>query len=139
VWRKDLDPAVKTRLYTFLMSYGHVGTEEEMKAAREILANLVWSPFHPSSDAQLLTTRKLEANKDLLKVRGDAKLSEEEKAKQVAALTTQLTKLDEQEKKAAADGFHARVAAFLEAEKAGRQDELKKMIAEFAASAAHTN
>ena len=139
VWRKDLEPAVKTRLYTFLMSYGHVGTDEEIKAVREILANLVWSPFHPSSDAQLLTTRKLEANKDLVKVRGDAKLSEEEKGKQVAALTAQLGKLDEQEKKAAADGFHVRVAAFLEAEKAGRQDELKKMIAEFAASAAHTN
>jgi phosphonate transport system substrate-binding protein len=139
VWRKDLDPAVKTRLYTFLMSYGHVGTEEEIKAAREVLANLVWSPFHPSSDNQLLSIRKLEANKDLLKVRGDAKLSEEEKAKQVAALIAQLAKLDELEKKAAADGFQTRVAAFLEAEKAGRQDELKKMIAEFATTSAHTN
>ena len=72
-------------------------------------------------------------------VRGDAKLSEEEKAKQVAALTAQLAKLDELEKKAAADGFQPRVAAFLEAEKAGQQDELKKMIAEFAATSAHTN
>jgi phosphonate transport system substrate-binding protein len=139
VWRKDLDPAVKTKLYTFLLSYGHVGTEEEIKAAREILANLVWSPFHPSSDDQLLTTRKLEANKDLLKARGDTKLSEEDRTKQVAALTAMLAKLDEQEKKATTDGFEARVAAFLEAEKAGRQDDLRKMIAEFAATAAHAN
>ena len=49
---------------------------------------------------------------------------------QVAALTAQLTKLDQQEREAAADAFQARVAAFLEAEKAGRQDELKKMIGE---------
>ena len=43
--------------------------------------NLVWSPFHPSSDGQLLPTRKLEANKDLHKVQGDAKLSEEREGK----------------------------------------------------------
>jgi phosphonate transport system substrate-binding protein len=139
VWRKDLDPAVKAKLYTFLLNYGHVGTDDEIKTAREILANLVWSPFHPSSDNQLLPTRKLEANKDLMKVRGDAKLSDEEKAKQAAAIAAQLARLDDLEKKAAADGFQARVAAFLEAEKAGRQDELKKMIAEFAATSAHTN
>jgi phosphonate transport system substrate-binding protein len=139
VWRKDLDPAVKTKLYTFLLSYGHVGTDDEIKAAREILANLVWSPFHPSSDNQLLPTRKLEANRDLTRVRGDAKLSEEEKAKQAAAITAQLAKLDDLEKKAANDAFQARVTAFMEAEKAGRQDELKKMIAEFAAMSAHTN
>jgi phosphonate transport system substrate-binding protein len=139
VWRKDLDPAVKTRLYTFLLSYGHVGSDDEIKTARGILADLVWSPFHPSSDSQLLPTRKLEANKDLMKVRGDTKLSDEEKAKQAAAIAAQLARLDDLEKKAATDGFQARVAAFLEAEKAGRQDELKKMIAEFAAMSAHTN
>ena len=35
VWRKDLDPAVKTKLYTFLLNYGHVGTDDEIKAARD--------------------------------------------------------------------------------------------------------
>jgi phosphonate transport system substrate-binding protein len=139
VWRKDLDSAVKTKLYTFLLSYGHVGTDAEIKSARDILANFVWSPFHPSSDYQLLPTRKLEANKDLMKVRGDAKLSDEEKAKQVTAITAQLAKLDEIEKRAAGDDFQARVNAFMEAEKAGKQDELRKMIAEFAATSAHTN
>jgi phosphonate transport system substrate-binding protein len=139
VWRKDLDPAVKTKLYTFLLSYGHIGSDDEIKTAREILANLVWSPFHPSSDNQLLPIRKLEANKELLKVRGDAKLSDEDKEKQAAAIAAQLAKLDDLEKKAAADDFQGRVAAFIEAEKAGRQDELKKMIAEFAATSAHTN
>jgi phosphonate ABC transporter binding protein len=28
VWRKDLDPAVKTKLYTFLLSYGRIGIYE---------------------------------------------------------------------------------------------------------------
>src|SRR5262249_20903533 len=67
VWRRDLDPAVKTKLYTFLMSYGRIGSSDEIKAAREILANLIWSPFHPSSDNQLLAIRKLEANRDLIR------------------------------------------------------------------------
>src|SRR5215468_9325574 len=133
MWRKDLDPAVKGKLYTALMSYGHIGTDAEIKAARDILANLIWSPFHPSSDDQLLSTRKLEANKDLLKVKGDAKLTDDQKAKEITVIQSQLAKLDELEKKADANPFRSRVAAFVEAEKAGRQDDMKRMIAEFAA------
>jgi phosphonate transport system substrate-binding protein len=139
MWRKDLDPAVKGKLYTSLMSYGHIGSDAEIKAARDILANLIWSPFHPSSDDQLLPTRKLEANKDLLKVESDAKLSNDQKAKAIAVIEAQLAKLDEMEKKAAANSFRGRVAAFIEAEKAERQEDMKRMIAEFAATYARTN
>src|SRR5262245_58701741 len=46
---------------------------------------------------------------------------------------------EEMQKKAGTDEFHRRAAAFLEADKAGRQDELKKMIAEFAAVTATTH
>src|SRR5215469_8809950 len=52
VWRKDLDPAIKTKLYTFLLSYGRIGSDDEIAAAKAILANLVWSTFQPSSDHQ---------------------------------------------------------------------------------------
>ena len=121
------------------MSYGHVGTEAEIKAARDILANLIWSPFHPSSDDQLLSTRKLEANKDLLKVNGDTKLSDDQKAKKITVIQAQLAKLDELEQKADTNPFRSRVAAFIEAEKVGRQDDMKRMIAEFAASYARTH
>ena len=86
VWRKDLDPAVKTKLYTFLMSYGRIGSADEIKTARQILSDLVWSPFHPSSDNQLLPIRVLEANKSLMKAQSDDKLSADEKEKQVAAI-----------------------------------------------------
>lgn len=139
MWRKDLDPIIKARLYTALMSYGHIGTDTEIKAAREILTNLIWAPFHPSSDSQLLSTRKLEANRDLLKVKSDAKLSDEQKAKETAAIQAQLAKLDDLEKKAESDPLRNRIAAFVEAEKAGRQDDMKRMIADFAASYARTN
>jgi phosphonate transport system substrate-binding protein len=139
VWRKDLDPAVKTKLYTFIMSYGRIGTPDEIKAARAILANLIWSPFNPSSDDQLLPIRKLELTKEKLKVEADSKLSDEEKAKQVANLAAQLADLDERTKKAESNDFRQRVAAFIAADKAGNQDELKRMITEFAANFANTN
>ena len=139
VWRKDLDPAVKTKLYTFLMSYGRIGSADEIAAAKAILADLVWSTFQPSSDNQLIPIRVLEANKTLMRVQGDDKLSADEKSSQVGAIRAEVAKLEEMQKKAETDEFHRRAAAFLEADKAGRQDELKKMIAEFAAGAANTH
>jgi phosphonate transport system substrate-binding protein len=81
----------------------------------------------------------LEANKSLMKAQSDEKLSADEKAKQVAAIRADIAKLEEMQKKADGDAFQQRVAAFLEADKAGNQDELKKMIAEFAAGIATTH
>jgi phosphonate transport system substrate-binding protein len=138
VWRKDLDPAVKTKLYTFLLSYGRLGTPDEISAARAILADLVWSPFNPSSDAQLLPTRKLEATKNLARVQNDDKLSAEEKAKEIAGIRAELGKLEAAEKAAVDDSFHKQVAAFIAADKAGDKEAIKTMIAQFAASLAHT-
>ena len=86
VWRKDLDPAIKAKLYTFLLGYGRIGSPEEIKAAREMIAGMIWSPLRPSSDDQLLPMRKLEASRDLLRVQSDAKLSDEEKKKQSAEI-----------------------------------------------------
>jgi phosphonate transport system substrate-binding protein len=139
VWREDLDPAVKTKLYTFLLSYGRIGSDAENKAAKAILADLVWSTFQPSSDNQLIPIRVLEANKSLMKIQGDDKLSADEKASQIAAIRADIAKLEEMQKKAESGEFHRQAAAFLEADKAGRQDELKKMIAEFVANAAATH
>lgn len=137
-WRKDLDPAVKTKLYTFLMSYGRVGTAEEIKTAREVLANLVWSPMNPSNDNQLLPIRILEANKAAMKIKGDDKISADEKAAKLAALEADLTKLQAATAKAETAPFKAQLAAFVAADKAGDQAKLKKMIAEFAAAAVNT-
>ncbi|HKA79252.1 MAG TPA: phosphonate ABC transporter substrate-binding protein [Xanthobacteraceae bacterium] len=139
VWRKDLDPALKAKVYTFLMSYGRIGTEDETKIAKGILADLIWSPFRPSSDNQLIPIRVLEANKNLMKVQGDDKLSADEKSKQVAAIRAEIAKLEEMQKKAESDQFQKRVAAFVETDKTGNQDDLKKMIAEFAAGTATTH
>ena len=74
-----------------------------------------------------------------MKVEADAKLSDDEKAKSVKEFEAKLTDVEAMTKKAEADGFRARVTAFIDADKAGNQDELKKMIAEFAANFASTN
>ena len=139
VWRKDLDPTVKTKLYTFLMSYGRIGSADEIKTAKQVLADLIWSPFHPSSDNQLLPIRLLEANKALAKIQSDEKLSADEKTSQTAAIRADIAKIEAAQKKADNDNSKQRVEAFLAADKAGNQDELKKMIAEFAASTASTH
>ena len=139
VWRKDLDPAVKTKLYTFLMSYGRIGTADEITTAKQVLADLIWAPFHPSSDNQLLPIRLLEANKTLAKIQSDEKLSADEKASQTATIRGEIAKIEEAQKKADAGTFKQRIEAFLAADKTGNQDELKKLIAEFAAGTASTH
>jgi phosphonate transport system substrate-binding protein len=138
MWRKDLDPALKTKIYSFLMSYGRIGTPEELEGAKQILANLIWSPFHPSSDAQLLPIRILEANKAVMKIQGDEKLSTEEKTSQIAALQAEIKKYSEEAEKAEVSPFQKRLAHFIEVDKAGDQAALKTLIAEFAAAAVAT-
>jgi phosphonate transport system substrate-binding protein len=130
---------VKSKLYTFLMSYGRIGSPDEIKAAKDVLGALLWAPFHPSSDHQLLPIRILEANKNLMKAQADDKLSADEKSKQIAAIRADIAKLEEAQKKAETDPFLKRAAAFVEADKRGDQEALKKMIAEFAAGSTSTN
>lgn len=139
IWRKDLDPAIKTKLYTFLMSYGRFGSDDEIKRDREVLTNLVWSPFHPSSDRQLIAVRKLEANKDLMKVQADDKLTAAEKQEKVAKLKAEIAKIEQMEKQLETDPYQKRVADFIKAEAAGDNATMKKMIADFAAGFAGTN
>ena len=139
VWRKDLDPRIKAKLCTFLLSYGRFGSETDIKAARQVLANLIWSPFTPSSDRQLIPIRKLEASKALMKVQADDKLSDTEKTAQVAAIRADLAKIEQMEKQGETDPYQKRIAAFLAAEQAGDKDAMRKMIAEFAAGFANTH
>ena len=139
IWRKDLDSAIKAKLYTFLLSYGRIGSEENLKGELEILANLLWSPFHPSSDRQLIAIRKLEANKDLMKVQADDKLTADEKQEKVGKLNAELARIEQMEKQAESDPYQKRVAAFVAAEKSGDKAAIKKMIGEFAAGFLGTN
>ena len=119
--------------------FAKIDADSDIKTAKGVLADLIWSPFRPSSDSQLIPIRVLEANKNLMKAQADEKLSADEKARQVAAIRAEIEKLEEMQKKAESDRFQKRAAAFVEADKAGNQDELNKMIAEFAAGSSSTH
>lgn len=137
VWRKDLAADIKTRLYTWHLSYGRIGTPEEIAAARKVLAGMLRAPFNPTNDNQLLPIRILEANKSIMKIKADNTMAVDEKASKLAALEADIKKYQEQSEKAENSPFKKQVALFLDADKAGNQAELKKMIGEFAANAAN--
>ncbi|MBA4174426.1 MAG: phosphonate ABC transporter substrate-binding protein, partial [Hyphomicrobium sp.] len=101
VWRKDLAAETKAKIYSFLMSYGRAGTEDEIKGQREVLAALGWAPFRPSSNDQLIPIRQLEASRKLLKIEGDDKIAADDKKKQVEAVKAELAKLEDVAKTAA--------------------------------------
>ncbi|WP_395674310.1 phosphate/phosphite/phosphonate ABC transporter substrate-binding protein [Phenylobacterium sp.] len=68
VWRKDLDPAVKTKVAQFLFSYG-VGDAPEAVRQRAVLAGLQTLPFKAADDRHLLPVREMEATAALLEAR----------------------------------------------------------------------
>ena len=139
VWRKDLDAGIKTKLYTFLLGYGRLGSNEDVNSAKQVLANLLWSPFNPSSNRQLIPIHKLEANRDLMKVQADDKLSDAEKAERTAKIKAEIARIAEMEKQAESDPYNKRVADFIAADKAHDIEAVKRMIAQFAADFANTH
>ncbi|MDQ0302857.1 phosphonate ABC transporter substrate-binding protein [Ancylobacter polymorphus] len=101
IWRKDLPNDLKAKIYYFFMSYGRLGTDEEVAHAREVLAKTSdgWGPFLASSDAQLLPVRQLELFKAKVKLQNDDKLSADEKAKKISEIDAKLAALVEEQKK----------------------------------------
>ncbi|MCW2308545.1 phosphonate ABC transporter substrate-binding protein [Rhodobium gokarnense] len=95
VWRKDLDEPVKDKVYKFIMSYGRIGTPEEVAKARKVLAGLEWAPFKPSSDAQLYPIRVLAVSKDMAKIENDDKLSADEKKAKLTELAAEKKKWED--------------------------------------------
>ena len=90
VWRKDLDPGTKKLIRDFLLSYG--------KDAREkaILANIEYSGFRASSDAQLIPIRQIELARQRAAVEADTTLSAADKARKLADIDAKLADLGRQ-------------------------------------------
>jgi phosphonate transport system substrate-binding protein len=139
LWRKDLSADAKAKLYKFLMEYGRVGSEEQIKKQRAVLAELGWAPFRPSSNDQLIPIRQLEANKKLLKIQSDDKIAADEKKKQVEELQALITKLEAEAKAADKSAMSQKFAAFVEADKAGKAGDVAKIIGELATSISKSN
>ncbi|HEY9212219.1 MAG TPA: phosphonate ABC transporter substrate-binding protein [Ancylobacter sp.] len=101
VWRKDLPADLKAKIYTFFMTYGRLGTDEEVAHAREVLAKTSdgWGVFAASSDAQLLPIRQLELFKTRIKTEKNDKLSADEKTAELKKIDAKLADLDAAMKK----------------------------------------
>ena len=88
VWRKDLDPAVKAKVKSFLIGYG------KTDADKEVLKNIYnYSGFKESTNDQLTPIRQLELFKDRVKIENDAQYSAEEKARMLADIDKKLAAL----------------------------------------------
>ena len=133
MWRKDLDPAVKAKLYTFLMSYGRIGTAEEIKTASansrrpDVVAvpSLVRQPV--AADPHARSQQGAHEDQRRRQAVGDGEGAEVDELQAESRSRRRVGEGRAQRR------IQKQVAAFVEAEKAGNKDELKKMIAEFAA------
>ena len=89
VWRKDLDPAVKAKLKSFVLNYA-----KNDPAEKAILNNIYnYDGFRESNNDQLIPIRQLELFRDRRKAEGDEKLSADERAKQIAEIDRKLAAL----------------------------------------------
>ena len=80
VWRKDLDPALKSKIRDFILAYG-VGDSDEARRQREILRAIQTGPFKPADDSHLLPVREMEATAALIEARNRKDAEAEAKAK----------------------------------------------------------
>jgi phosphonate transport system substrate-binding protein len=86
LWNKKLDQLTKDKIMTFFMSYGRIGTPEDVETARKVLEALQWAPFRPSSDAQLYPIRIMEITKQMFQLQADESMAGDEKAKKLKEL-----------------------------------------------------
>ena len=89
VWRKDLDPAVKERIRTFVLNYA-----SKDPAEKAILNRIYdYDGFRPSSNDQLIPIRELEFFRDRRRAETDEKLSPAERARVIAEIDAKLAAL----------------------------------------------
>jgi phosphonate transport system substrate-binding protein len=89
VWRKDLDPAIKEKLRTFVLGYAKTDAQE-----KEILKNIYnYGGFRASTNDQLKPIRQLELFKDRQKILSAQGLSQAEKDAKVKEIDQALAKL----------------------------------------------
>jgi phosphonate transport system substrate-binding protein len=90
VWRKDLDAGLKKKIGDWLFAYGKTDAE------KKVLADLQWAPFKKSDNNQLLPIRQMELNKEIMKLKGDEKVTANEKTAKLAELEKQFVEIGRQ-------------------------------------------
>ncbi len=89
VWRKDLDPAIKEKIRTFVLNYAKTDEAEKL-----ILKNIYnYGGFRASTNDQLKPIRQLELFKDRVKFETAQGLSDAERKAKLAEIDQALAKL----------------------------------------------
>jgi phosphonate transport system substrate-binding protein len=92
-WRPELNDDLKAKLMSFFMTYGRLGTDAEVKAARDALAVIDMGPFIPSSNAQLWPFYEMDQIRQRMSIEGDETFSEEEKAEKIAEINAKIEEI----------------------------------------------
>ena len=88
VMRKDLDPAVKAKIKTFVINYGK--TDEE----KAVLKNIYnYGGFRESSNAQLIPIRTLDLARERMKLENDENMDAGAKARSLAEIDAKIAAL----------------------------------------------
>ena len=89
VWHKDLDPAIKAKLKSFVLGYAKTDAEE-----KAILGNIYsYGGFRESNNDQLIPIRQLELAKQRAKVETDNALDSAAKTRALAEIDAKLAAL----------------------------------------------
>jgi len=89
VWHKDLDPAIKAKLKSFVLGYAKTDAEE-----KAILGNIYsYGGFRESNNDQLIPIRQLELAKQRAKVETDGALDSAAKTRALAEIDAKLAAL----------------------------------------------
>jgi phosphonate transport system substrate-binding protein len=95
VWRKDLDPQLKSAVKEFFVSYGSSGPDAE-KQKQTLLGIQKWVGFKASSDAQLVPIRQLDLFREKLKIEADTAMNTTERQAKLDELNRKLAALNQQ-------------------------------------------
>ena len=89
VIKGDLAPETKSKIETFILSYGTDQSKGDAAAEKEVLAGLEWAPFRKSTNDQLLPIRVMEISKTIAQMESDDSMSDEEKTAKIEELEAQ--------------------------------------------------
>jgi len=98
-WRADLPAAAKDKIKHFMVDYGRPAagkSDAEVARQVEVLKNLQWGLFKPSTNKQLIPVREVALFRDKLKIENDDSLSAADKAAKVKEIEGKLADLKKQ-------------------------------------------
>lgn len=92
-WRPELDEDLKAKVYYFFMTYGRLGSDEDVAQARQNLALIDMGPFVPSSNSQLWPFYEMDQIRMRMSIEGDETYSAEEKAEKIAEIDARIAEI----------------------------------------------